>query len=274
MPHGQEGGKRGVASADGRQQLDLEGAVGKPDVLAVGEVRAVATKGQQHVLSALGVQLGHRALNGLVVATAHLNAKDVEQLVVVGLNEQRLHGDEVGQLMARDIEHELGALRLNTAKYLGQETLGGVGGQRAANDQAGHVVERIDKVKHLLLVGSIDGSACIDHVVLGVGTGVEKDIDARDAVGPHGLDGHAQGLGALDDKLARETGKKAQDRGVDAVVIEGERDVKTLAVGRVDRVARAGDGVGGKTVAGNVVVNGGICSERVNHVSSFHKATC
>ena len=85
---------------------------------------------------------------------------------------------------------------------------------------------------------------------------------------------HTGSTGTLDDELARETGKKAQDRGVDAVVIEGERDVKTLAVGRIDRVASAGDGVGGKTVAGNVVVNGGICSERVNHVSSFHKATC
>ena len=76
------------------------------------------------------MQLGHRALNGLVVATTHLNAKDVEQLVVVGLNEQRLHGNEVGQLMARDIEHELGTLCLNTAQDLGQETLRGVGGQR------------------------------------------------------------------------------------------------------------------------------------------------
>ena len=31
VPHGQEGGQRGVARADGRQQLDVEGAVGKPD---------------------------------------------------------------------------------------------------------------------------------------------------------------------------------------------------------------------------------------------------
>lgn len=80
VPHGKEGGQRGVARADGRQQLDVEGAVGKPDVLAVGEVRAVAAERQQYILSALGVQLGHGALDGLVVATAHLNAKDVEQL--------------------------------------------------------------------------------------------------------------------------------------------------------------------------------------------------
>ena len=88
-------------------------------MLAVGEVRAVATKGQQDVLGALGMQLGHRALDRLVVATAHLNAKDVEQLVVVGLNEQRLHGNEVCQLMARDIEHELSAFRLHAAQDLG-----------------------------------------------------------------------------------------------------------------------------------------------------------
>ena len=87
------------------------------------------------------MQFGHRALDRLVVATAHLNAKDVEQLVVVRLNEERLHSNEVGQLMARNIEHELGALCLNAAKHLGQEALRGVGGQRAANDQAGHVVK-------------------------------------------------------------------------------------------------------------------------------------
>ena len=38
VPHGQEGGKRGIAGADRREQLDLKGAFGKPNVLAVGEV--------------------------------------------------------------------------------------------------------------------------------------------------------------------------------------------------------------------------------------------
>ena len=87
------------------------------------------------------MQFGHSALDGLIVATAHLNAKDVEQLVVVGLNEERFHSNKVGQLMARDIEDELGTLCLHATQDLGQETLGGVGGQRAANDQAGHIVE-------------------------------------------------------------------------------------------------------------------------------------
>ena len=89
MPHGQEGSERGITGADRRKQLDVEGAIGKPDVLTVGEVRAVATKGQQDVLGALGMKLGHRALDGLIGATAHLNAKDVKQLVVVGLDQQR-----------------------------------------------------------------------------------------------------------------------------------------------------------------------------------------
>ena len=110
--------------------------------------------------------------------------------------------------MARDVEDELGPLGLDTAQDLGQEALGSVGRQRAADDQAGHVIERIDKFKHLLLVGLIDGGTGIDHVVLGVGTGVEEHIDARNTVGPHGLDGHAQGLGALNDKLTREAGEE------------------------------------------------------------------
>ena len=274
MPHGQEGSERGIAGADGRQQLDIKGAVRKPNVLAVREIGTGAAEGQQHVLGALGVQFGHRTLDGLVIATAHLNAKDVEQLVVVRLNEQRLHSNEVGQLMARDVEHELSAFCLHATQDLGQETLGGVGGQRAANDQAGHVVERINKLKHLLLVGLVNGGAGIDHVVLGVGTGVEEHVDTRDAVSPHGLDGHAKGLGALNDELAREAGEEAQDRGVDAVVVERKRDVEALAVGGVDRVTGTRDGVGGKAVAGDVVVDSGICSERVNHECSFHEATC
>ena len=243
-------------------------------MLAVGEVRAVATEGQQHVLGALGVQLGHRALDGLVVATAHLNAKDVKQLVVVGLNKQRLQSNEVCQLMARDVEDELGPLGLDTAQDLGQEALGSVGRQRATDYQAGHVIERIDELKHLLLIGIVDGGTGVDHVVLGVGAGIEEHVDARDAVGPHGLDGHAQGLGALDDELAREASEEAQDRGVDTVVVKRKRDVEALAVGRIDGVASTRDGVGSKAVAGDVVVNGGICSERVNHECSFHEATC
>ena len=243
-------------------------------MLAVGEVRTGTAQGQQHVLGALGVQLGHSALDGLIVATAHLNAKDVEQLIVVGFDQQWLHGNKVGQLMAGDVENELGTLGLNATQDLGQEALGGVGGQRTADDQAGHVVERIDEIKHLPLVGLVDGGTGVDHVVLGVGAGVEEDVDARDAIGPDGLDGHAQGLGALDDELARETGEEAQDRGVDTVVIERKRDVEALAVGRIDRIAGTRDGVGGKAVAGNVVVNSGICSERVNHECSFHEATC
>ena len=57
-------------------------------------------------------------------------------------------------------------------------------------------------------------------------------------------------------------------------MVKRKRDVEALAVGRVDGVTGAGDGVGGKTVAGDVVVNSGICSERVNHECSFHEATC
>ena len=176
--------------------------------------------------------------------------------------------------MARDVEDELGPLGLNTAQDLGQEALGSVGRQRAADDEAGHVIERIDKLKHLLLVGLVDGGTGVDHVVLGVGAGIEEHVDARDAVSPHGLDGHAQGLGALNDKLTREAGEETQNRGVDTIVVKRKRDVEALAVGRVDGIAGTRDSVGSKAVAGNVVVNGGICSERVNHECSFHEATC
>ena len=98
--------------------------------------------------------------------------------------------------------------------------------------------------------------------------------NTRDAVSPHGLDGHAKGLGALNDELAREAGEEAKDRGVDAVVIERKRDVETLAVGGVDGVTGARNGIGGQAVAGDVVVNSGICGERINHECSFHEATC
>ena len=64
-----------------------------------------------------------------------------------------------------------------------------LGRQRAADYQAGHVIERIDELKHLLLIGLVDGGTGVDHVVLGVGAGIEEHVDARDAAGPHGLTG-------------------------------------------------------------------------------------
>ena len=74
------------------------------------------------------MQLGHSALDGLVVATAHLDAKDVKQLVVIGLDQQWLQSNEVCQLMARDVEDELGPLGLDTAQDSAKkpsEVLGG-----------------------------------------------------------------------------------------------------------------------------------------------------
>ena len=67
-PNGQEGRKRRVAGAHRGTDLDLEGAVGKPDVLAVREVRTRSTQGEQDILRPAGMQLGHGGGNGFLVA--------------------------------------------------------------------------------------------------------------------------------------------------------------------------------------------------------------
>ena len=51
-------------------------------------------------------------------------------------------------------------------------------------------------------------------------------------------------------------------------MVEREAHVQALAVGGVDRVAGAGDRVGGQAVAGDVVVDGGVGGEGVDHRAS------
>ncbi len=106
-PNGQEGRKRRVAGAHRGTDLDLEGAVGKPDVLAVREVRARSAQGEQDILRPAGMQLGHGGGNGFLVAGMDVDAEDITQLISVGLDEQGLESEQVGELGAGDVEHEL-----------------------------------------------------------------------------------------------------------------------------------------------------------------------
>ncbi len=74
VPTDRKAASEGIAGADGRQQLDVEGAVGKPDMLAVGEVHR-RHRGSAAFLAPLACSSAIAPLDGLVVATAHLNAK-------------------------------------------------------------------------------------------------------------------------------------------------------------------------------------------------------
>ena len=99
-PNGQESRKRRVAGAHRGTDLDLEGAAGKPDVLTVREVRARSTQGEQDILRPAGMQLGHGGGNGFLVAGMDVDAKDITQLIIVGLDEQGLESEQVGELGA------------------------------------------------------------------------------------------------------------------------------------------------------------------------------
>ena len=76
----------------------------------------------------------------------------------------------------------------------------------------------------------------------------------------------------FDDVTAGKAGEKAEDRGVNAVVIEREGDVQPLAVGSVHGIARTRDRIGLQAIAGDVVVDGRIGGESVDQGIPFLEA--
>ena len=140
--------------------------------------------------------------------------------------------------------------------------------QRAGNNQALHILKRVNQVVHFLLVGRVHRSTGVHHIELAV-LSVKKYIHARNAIGPHGVHVDALGLGAFDDKAAGKASKKAKNSGVFTKVMQSERNIQTLAVRTVDGVARARDAVGLQTIACNVVVDRRIGGKGVDHDVSF-----
>lgn len=137
VPLEQEGGEGAVAGADGGHELDVELALGVPDVLAVGEVGvAAATAGEQHVLDA-GL-MGELHGDADLVVGVHRNAEDLTHLVMVRLDEQRLLGGKRLELVGGEVEDHVGAALLGMLHDLIEEVLGGAGRNGTGDDQAVH----------------------------------------------------------------------------------------------------------------------------------------
>ena len=149
-----------------------------------------------------------------------------------------------------------------------------MGWQRSGDDQALHVIKRVDQIEHLLLVSGVNGGTGVHHIEL-VFLSVQEHVHARNAVGPNGMNVNALCLGALDDKATGEAGEKSEDSRILTKMIQRKGNVQTLTVWAIHGVARARDAIGLQAIARDVVIDSGIGGKGVDHDVSFdmaHKA--
>ena len=237
VPRNEERGERAVAGAHRAHELDVELALGVPDVLAVGEVGiTAAAASKQDVLDAslVGETHGHAHL----VVGIDRHVEDGLHLMMVGLDKQRVGSGELFELAAGEVEDHVGAALLGVLDNLVEEVRRGLGRQRTGDDEAVEIAGGVEDLEELLLaLGGEDGARVEDAVlVLAI---VEIGVDAGDAVDPHRAAEAAHVHGLVDNVLAGEAREEAEGNGVHAELLEGERHVEALAVGRVARVQGA-----------------------------------
>ena len=208
-----------------------------PDVLAVEEIRALATKREQDVLCATLVNLVEGEKNvGLVI---DVDAKDLCHFFIVWLNEQWFFLDKFCKVFMRDVQNQLSATLMAKFKELVVESWIHLRRKRTRNHQHVQVGSIAQQLKHLVLLGANNGGTRIRELELALGRR-NKDVYAGNAVNPHGL--NRANLGCLfNNVIAREATKKAQDSGLNAVVSKRKRDVEALAVWCVNGVGCAVD---------------------------------
>ena len=206
-----------------------------PDVLAVEEIRALATKREQDVLCATLVNLVEGEKNvGLVI---DVDAKDLCHFFIVWLNEQWFFLDKFCKVFMRDVQNQLSATLMAKFKELVVESWIHLRRKRTRNHQHVQVGSIAQQLKHLVLLGANNGGTRIRELELALGRR-NKDVYAGNAVNPHGL--NRANLGCLfNNVIAREATKKAQDSGLNAVVSKRKRDVEALAIWCVNGVGCA-----------------------------------
>ena len=183
-------------------------------MLTVEEVRAFAAKREQDVLCSAFVNLVEGEKNvGLVM---DVDTKDLCHFFVVWLNEQRFFLDKFCEVFMRDVQDQLSASLMTKIKELVVEGWIHLRGKRAGDHQYIQVGRITQQLKHLVLLGTNNGSACVRELKLAFWRG-HKNIYAGDAINPHRLD--RANLGCFFNNIvAREAAKKSQDSGLNAVV--------------------------------------------------------
>ena len=116
----------------------------------------------------------------------------------------------------RDVQDQLSASLMTKIKELVVEGWIHLRGKRAGDHQYIQVGRITQQLKHLVLLGTNNGSACVRELKLAFWRG-HKNIYAGDAINPHRLD--RANLGCFFNNIvAREAAKKSQDSGLNAVV--------------------------------------------------------
>jgi hypothetical protein len=267
IPLVQEGSERGIASANGGNELDVELTLSIPDVLAVGEVGGTtATHGEQDVLDTDLMSHGEGATG--IIISIDLDPEDLAHLMMVGLDEQRFLSCKVLQLRAREVEYNIGAAGLGMVDDLIQKILGSAGRNGTGNDQTIEVAGGVQDLVELLLVLRGDRSTGVKDAVLVLAI-IDVCADTGDAVNPNGAAKAAHVHGLLDDELTGKAGKEAKSDGIDAELLEGVGNIQALTVGRVASGARTDVLVRNKTVAGNSHIDCWISRECIEHIAPF-----
>ena len=136
-----------------------------------------------------------------------IDAKDLRHFFIIWLDEQRFFLDKFCEVFMRDVQDQLSAALMTKIKELVVEGWIHLRRKRAGDHQHVQVGRITQQIKHLVLLGTNNGSACVRELKLALWRGY-KNVYAGDAVNPHGLD--RANLGCLfNNVVAREATKKA-----------------------------------------------------------------
>ena len=183
-------------------------------MFTVEEVRTLAAQREQDVLCAAFVNLVEGEKN--VCLVMNIDTKDLCHFFVVWLDEQRFFLDKFCKVFMRDVQDQLSAALMTKIKELVVEGWIHLRRKRAGDHQHVQVGRITQQIKHLVLLGTNNGSSRVRKLELAFWRG-NKNVYAGDAVNPHRLDW--ANLGCLfNNIIAREAAKKSQDSGLDTVM--------------------------------------------------------
>ena len=222
----QEARHGGVAGAHGVHHGALGGRALEDRAVVAHEDAALARHGDEHVLGTPLLEL--IGVRNDFVARLELDAKDLAQLEVVGLDEERAQRQHLCEQVALGVDHDADAsagqaLHDSLVHVAGQRV-----GHRARDDERVTLAEGIELGVELLDVGLGDlGTLTVE---LGLLVGLDLGVDAAHAL-VH-LD-EVRVNAALGDEAgnlgAGEAGKEAQRAALVAQVAENDGHVDALA---------------------------------------------
>ena len=201
-----------------------------------------------------------------LLARLERNAVDLAQLVVVGLDEQRLVREDLHEQVARGIDHDVDAAALHAGHDALIHIVGKRRGDGAGDDEDIAGLELVELGVEGFDVLGLDVGA--DAVDLGLLLGLGLEVDAGHAL--RDLDEVAGDAELLEHALERDAGEaRGEAKGAVgmAEVSEDDRDVHALAAGQDLLVVHAVDLAELQVLEADDVVERGVERYGVDHVA-------